>query len=40
MVGFKETGLDPKVVKSLLYQLLKGIEICHKNKILHRDLKP
>ncbi|EGR34131.1 ribosomal protein, putative [Ichthyophthirius multifiliis] len=40
MVGFKETGLDAKVVKSLLYQLLKGIEICHKNKILHRDLKP
>lgn len=27
-------------VKSFLFQLLKGIENCHKNKVLHRDLKP
>jgi len=27
-------------IKSLLYQLIKGIEHCHKNKVLHRDLKP
>lgn len=33
-------GLEIGLLKSLLYQLLKGIEVCHKNKILHRDLKP
>ena len=36
----KEKGLDTPTVKSLLFQLLKGIEVCHKQKILHRDLKP
>ncbi|KAL4462905.1 hypothetical protein ABPG72_018796 [Tetrahymena utriculariae] len=40
MNNFKDKGLDPHIIKSLLYQLLKGIEVCHKNKILHRDLKP
>ena len=33
-------GLDKKLVKSYLYQLLKGIEFIHKHKVLHRDLKP
>ena len=33
-------GLDLKLVKSFLYQLLKGIEFIHKHKVLHRDLKP
>ena len=33
-------GLDMKLVKSLLYQLLKGVDYIHKNKVLHRDLKP
>ena len=32
-------GLEPKLYKSLLYQLLKGIQCVHKLKILHRDLK-
>ena len=33
-------ALQPPVVKSFMYQLLKGIDFCHKNRVLHRDLKP
>ena len=36
----KEGGLDIKLVKSFLYQLLKGVDYIHKHKVLHRDLKP
>ena len=32
-------GLSPKLYKSFLYQLLKGIQNIHKMKILHRDIK-
>jgi len=33
-------GLDPELVKSYLFQLLRGVAFCHANRILHRDLKP
>ncbi|PSR90406.1 kinase-like domain-containing protein [Coniella lustricola] len=33
-------ALHPDLIKSFMYQLLKGIDFCHKNKVLHRDLKP
>lgn len=33
-------GLDMATIKSFLYQLLNGINHCHKNRVLHRDLKP
>lgn len=33
-------SLSPMLVKSYLYQLLRGIEFCHAHRVLHRDLKP
>ncbi|KAK4192094.1 hypothetical protein QBC35DRAFT_263282 [Podospora australis] len=33
-------ALRPPVIKSFMYQLLKGIAFCHENRVLHRDLKP
>ena len=35
----KNKGLEPKLYKSFLYQLLKGIQHIHRMKILHRDIK-
>eukprot|EP00462_Mataza_sp_D1_P025638 CAMPEP_0175137698 /NCGR_PEP_ID=MMETSP0087-20121206/9951_1 /TAXON_ID=136419 /ORGANISM="Unknown Unknown, Strain D1" /LENGTH=393 /DNA_ID=CAMNT_0016420545 /DNA_START=39 /DNA_END=1220 /DNA_ORIENTATION=- len=32
--------LHPMLVKSYLYQLLRGLAYCHSHRILHRDLKP
>jgi len=32
--------LDPATIKSFAFQLNKGIEFCHANRVLHRDLKP
>ncbi|XP_053985807.1 cyclin-dependent kinase 1-like [Hylaeus anthracinus] len=32
--------LEPKMVKSYLYQITRAILFCHKRRILHRDLKP
>jgi serine/threonine protein kinase len=33
-------GLTATEVKSLMYQMLKGIDFCHSHRVLHRDLKP
>ncbi|KAL8669197.1 MAG: hypothetical protein Q9168_006209, partial [Polycauliona sp. 1 TL-2023] len=33
-------SLDPRTIKSFMYQLLHGIAFCHENRVLHRDLKP
>ncbi|KAJ8025070.1 Cyclin-dependent-like kinase 5 [Holothuria leucospilota] len=32
--------IDADVVKSFMYQLLKGLAFCHSHHVLHRDLKP
>jgi len=32
--------LNPILVKSYTYQLLRGIAYCHSHRVLHRDLKP
>lgn len=33
-------ALKPQLIKSFMWQLLKGIAFCHENRVLHRDLKP
>lgn len=35
-----EGGLEPGIMKSFLYQLLRGVAFCHHHRVLHRDLKP
>jgi len=35
-----DAGLDPPILKSFLYQLLRGVAYCHHHRVLHRDLKP
>ena len=32
--------LDPRITRSLSQQLMLGIEFCHRNSIMHRDIKP
>ncbi|KAG4931826.1 hypothetical protein AAZX31_17G248600 [Glycine max] len=40
--SFRQTGqtVPPQTIKSLMYQLCKGVAFCHGHGILHRDLKP
>ncbi|KAJ3146120.1 Cyclin-dependent kinase catalytic subunit [Geranomyces variabilis] len=33
-------GLSAPLIKSYMYQLIKGIMYCHTHRVLHRDLKP
>jgi len=36
----KPYSLHPFIVKSFMYQMVKGLAFCHSHRILHRDLKP
>lgn len=40
MSKYKGEGLEMDLAKSFLLQLLRSVAHCHKNKVLHRDLKP
>lgn len=33
-------ALPPMKIKAFMYQLLKGVAVCHERRVLHRDLKP
>lgn len=33
-------GLPPELIRSIIHQILTGIDFLHSNRIVHRDLKP
>lgn len=33
-------GIEPRVLQSFLFQLVRGVAFCHRLRVLHRDLKP
>ena len=36
----ESVNMDAPMIKSFTMQLLKGLEFCHVNRVMHRDLKP
>jgi len=36
----KGKPMHPLIAKSFMWQILRGVDLCHSHRILHRDLKP
>lgn len=36
----RDHGMDQRLVKWLMWQMLSGMAACHAHRIVHRDLKP
>lgn len=36
----ESTPMDPRMIKSIIWQVLKGVNFLHNNWIMHRDIKP
>ncbi|CDW72938.1 protein kinase domain containing protein [Stylonychia lemnae] len=34
------SGIDPKRLRHFVYQMIKGVTFCHRNNVVHRDVKP
>jgi cyclin-dependent kinase len=32
--------MEPRDIKYLTFQLIKGLEVCHARRVIHRDIKP
>ena len=35
-----DASVPPVIIKNVMHRLLKGVEYGHRNKVIHRDLKP
>eukprot|EP00930_Biecheleria_cincta_P019872 TRINITY_DN15070_c1_g1_i1.p1 TRINITY_DN15070_c1_g1~~TRINITY_DN15070_c1_g1_i1.p1 ORF type:complete len:324 (+),score=77.68 TRINITY_DN15070_c1_g1_i1:57-1028(+) len=33
-------SMEPRDIKYLTWQLMKGLEVCHSRRVIHRDIKP
>jgi serine/threonine protein kinase len=40
MDSCRKTGMHMSLIKSYLFQLVRGIDFCHTRGVMHRDLKP
>ncbi|KAJ3682094.1 hypothetical protein LUZ60_014667 [Juncus effusus] len=40
MDAHPELAKNPRLIKTYLYQILRGVSYCHSHRVLHRDLKP
>lgn len=36
----KDRPIPRELIRSFMFQLLNGVYACHRNRVLHRDLKP
>lgn len=36
----RPSGLEPETVRTLIYQLARALDHCHRHNVIHRDIKP